>query len=60
MAQFGSEIGNRTGTIFLSVPFNITQTIRIPRRGIYVNLKTSVDKAQKGKGRIANALSHFP
>ena len=27
----------------------------IPRRGIYDNMKTAVDKVQKGKGRIVNA-----
>ena len=27
----------------------------VPRRGIYDNMKTAVDKVQKGKGRIVNA-----
>ena len=27
----------------------------IPRRGIYDNMKTAVDKVQKGKGRVVNA-----
>jgi hypothetical protein len=27
----------------------------IPRRGIYDNMKTAVDKVKKGKGRIVNA-----
>lgn len=27
----------------------------ITRRGIYDNMKTAVDKVQKGKGRIVNA-----
>ena len=27
----------------------------IPRRGIYDNMKTAVDKVQKGKSRIVNA-----
>jgi transposase len=27
----------------------------IPRRGIYDNMKTAVDKVKKGKGRIINA-----
>ena len=29
----------------------------VPRRGIYDNMKTAVDKVNKGKGRIVNA--HF-
>jgi hypothetical protein len=28
----------------------------VPRRGIYDNMKTAVDKVKKGKGRIVNAL----
>ena len=28
----------------------------IPRRGIYDNMKTAVDKVKKGKGRVVNAL----
>jgi transposase len=27
----------------------------VPRRGIYDNMKTAVDKVQKGKGRVVNA-----
>ena len=27
----------------------------IPRRGIYDNMKTAVDKVNKGKGRVVNA-----
>ena len=27
----------------------------IPRRGIYDNMKTAVDKVKKGKGRVVNA-----
>lgn len=30
----------------------------VPRRGIYDNMKAAVEKVQKGKGRIVNAL--FP